>query len=350
MRDGADLATRSLGTSEINVRSPDTKRKWVDVLKIVLAVALVVALLLNTSVSQVREVFRGIAPGWLIASVLIFVLVSLTKGWQYYLLVQDKLSYASVLNVVLFQNVVTNLLAAGAGIVSSFALFTVEHGLKPSRVLGMFLLIKMGDLIQIWLFLLVSAWWVWDTVVVLQPIVILSLIAMTAGIGVFSAAILLRQRFLAVLRAVLSRLHLDRLAIVVRITNALEALAASDSEFLVGAMRRAVLGAFVYLLANLFYIYALARAFSLEIGLVPIVFVNAAQQLVSYLPIQVLGGLGVNDASAVYLFSLFGYATSELIAIMLGWRIFSYLVNAALFVYLLTIGAWIKRNSLEPQS
>ena len=331
------------------MRSPDTKRKWIDVLKIILAVALVIALLLNTSLSQVREVFRGIAPGWLIASALIFVLVSLIKGWQYHLLVQDKLSYASVLNVVLFQNVVTNLLAAGAGIVSSFALFTVEHGLKPSRVLGMFLLIKMGDLIQIWLFLLVSAWLVWDTVVVLQPIVILSLIAMALGIGVLFAVIFLRQRFLAVLRAVLSRLRLDRFSLVVRVSNGLEELAASDSEFLMDAVRRAVLGAFVYMLANLLYLYALTRAFGLEIDLLPIVFANSAQQLVAYLPIQVLGGLGVNEASMVYLFSLFGYPASQLIAILLGWRIFSYLVNAGLFVYLLAVGAWSKRTSVEPQ-
>lgn len=332
------------------MRSPDTKRKWINVAKIALAVALVIALLLNTSLSQIREVFREIAPGWLIASALIFILVTLTKGWQYHLMVHDKLSYASVLNVILFQNVVTNLLAAGAGIVSSFALFTVEHGLKPSRVLGMFLLIKLGDLIQIWLFLLVSGWLVWDTVVVLQPVVVLALIGIAAGIGVLSAAILLRQRFLAVFRAVLSSLRLDRFSVVVRVKDALEALATSDSAFLVDAVRRAVLGAFVYMLVNLLYLFALTRAFNFEIGLLPIAFVNSAQQLVAYLPIQVLGGLGVNDASAVYLFSLFGYATSQLIAILLGWRIFAYLVNAALFVYLLAVGAWNKRSSVEPQS
>ena len=332
------------------MRSADTKKRWIDVFKIVLAVALVIALLFNTSLSQIGEVFREIAPGWLIACVVIFILVTLTKGWQYHLLVQDKLSYASVLNVILFQNVVTNLLAAGAGIVSSFALFTVEHGLKPSRVLGMFLLIKLGDLIQIWLFLLVSAWLVWDTVVVLQPVVVLALMAIAAGIGVLLAAIFLRQRFLAVFRAVLSSLRLNRFSLVVRVRDALEALADSDSDFLMDAVRRAVLGAFVYMLANLSYLYALTRAFGLEIDLLPIVFMNSAQQLVAYVPIQVLGGLGVNDASAVYLFSLFGYATAQLIAVMLGWRIFSYFVNGLLLVYLLAVGAWNKRPSVAPES
>lgn len=332
-----------------NTVPPDSKNKWITVFKIVLALTLVAALLLNTSLSQIVEVFQEITPGWLAVSVLFFVFVNLSKAWQYHLLVQDKLPYSRVLNVTLIQNVVSNLLAAGAGIVSYFALFTAEHGIKPSRALGMFLLVKMGDLIQIWLFLLVSTWMVWDRVVFLQPFLILSLAAIAAGIGFFLAAIFLRQRFLAVFRAVLAALRVDQISFVSRLMDALEALVGSDSQFVRTAMRRAVWGAFVYLLVNLFWMYSITRALNFEIGVLPIVFVSMTQQLISYIPIQVLGGLGVIDASAVYLFSFFGYTSSELIPIMLGWRILYYVMNAGLFVWLLLAGVWGGGKSVEGQ-
>lgn len=333
-----------------NKASPERKKKWINALKIALALTLITVLVLNTSWSQVREVFREISPTWLLIATLVFIVMNMTKAWQYYLLVQDKLPYVSVMNVIMFQQVVTGMLAASAGIVSSFAMFAVEHGLKPSRVLGTFLLVKVGDLIPVWLCLLVTGWLLWDTIAVLQPILVLSLLGMTAGLGVFFAALLLRQRFIALLRTAFSRLRLDRISFVVRATNSLEALAASDNEFLVTATRRAVVGAFAYLLITLFGLYALTRAFNFDIGIVSLLFVHGAQQLVSYVPIQVLGGLGVTDTSAVYLFSLFGYATAQLIPMLLGWRIFAYMINGLLILYLLAAGAWNRRPSTEAQS
>jgi uncharacterized membrane protein YbhN (UPF0104 family) len=336
--------------SKTTVRSPDNKKKWINVLKIALALTLVAALLLNTSVLQISDVFREISPTWLILSTLLWIVMNMTKGWQYYLLAQDKLPFISVMNVIFLQNVVTGLLAAGAGLVSSFAVFAVEHGLKPSRVLGMFLLVKLGDLIMIWLFLLVTGWLLWDTILVLRPILILTMLGLTAGIGMFFAAVLLRQRFLAALGSLLARLRLNRFSLVTRIISGLEVLASSDDKFLAQAMRRALIGAFVFFLVNVLLLYALARAFAFDIGMTPLVFVHGAQQLVAYVPIHVLGGLGVTDTSAVYLFSLFGHATSQLIAMMLGWRIFGYLINGLLVVYLLAVGAWPKRPSVEMHS
>lgn len=339
-----------IGILDNTAASPDSKNKWINILKIALALALTAALLLNTSLPQIAEVVRGIAPAWLAVSALLFVLVNLAKAWQYHLLAQDKLPYSRVLNVILIQNVVSNLLAAGAGIVSYFALLSAERGIKPSRTLGIFVFVKMGDLIQIWLFMLVSAWMVWERVAALQPVLILSLTAIAVGVGFFLAAIFLRQRFIAFFRTILAALRVDRFSFVARLTDALEALAASDERFVRTAMRRAVWGAFVYLLANLAWMYSIVRALNFEIGMLPIVFVNTAQQLISYIPIQVLGGLGVVDASMVYLFSFFGYETSRLISIMVGWRILYYLMNAALFVYLLAAGVWGARKSLEGQA
>lgn len=317
-----------------------SRERLIPAFKVLLAVAIISILILNTSVSQIMEIWGKVSPIWLLIALFLFVLVNLAKAFQYHLLMYDKLPYSKVLNVTLIQNVVSNLLATGAGVASFFALLTAEHGVKASRTLGVFLLIKMGDLIQIWLFLLFSTWIVWDQVVFLRSFLTAALALIAAGIGLFFAAIFLRQKFLAVFRAFLAALRLDRISPLVRLMNALESLISSDNQFVVNSLRRAVFGAFIYLLANLVWTFSITRALNFDIGLVPIIFVSMIQQLISYLPIQIFGGLGVSDLSAVYLFSFFEYETALLIPIMLGWRILYYIMNIGVFVYLLLAGVW----------
>lgn len=313
---------------------------WSTALKLLLAVVIIIVLALNTSISELVAVLKGVSPVWLGALLILFVVNNMTKALQYYLLVEDKIRYSRVLNVTLIQNVVSNLLATSAGIASLFLLFRAEHDIKASRTLGMFLLVKVGDLIQIWLFLLVSTWLVWDQVGVLHFFLLVTLTVMTAGITFFLAAIFFRRTFLMAFRRLISALYLDRLSVLVRLLEALESLVSSDDRFVKRALWRAVWGAFFYMIANLLWNIVIINALGLKVGVLPIVFVSMIQYLISYIPIQVLGGLGVLDLGTIYLLSLFTYETSHLIPVMFGWRILFYVMNIIIFFYLLISGTW----------
>jgi uncharacterized membrane protein YbhN (UPF0104 family) len=134
------------------------------------------------------------------------------------------------------------------------------------------------------------------------------------------------------------------------ILDTIEAIAGLDNKFVLSILSRVLFGAFVYMLATLGWIYATLRTFQLSVDFMPLIFVGELQQLISYLPIQVLGGLGVTDLSTVYLFSLFGYEAELLIAIAVSARFLAYIMNAALFLYLLATGVWGKaRIGGKPQ-
>ncbi|MCE9646964.1 MAG: flippase-like domain-containing protein [Chloroflexi bacterium] len=336
-----------------NSNSPKPPRvartRWVNIFKLFLAVILIFVLLLNTSVDEFVRVFRGISPGWLLLAMFLFALTSMAKAFQYHLLVDDKLPYGSVLNVILIQNVVTNLLAAGAGIASFFTLLTTEHEIKASRALAMFLLVKLGDMIQIFLFLLIASWAVWDLIVPLHFLLIVLLAGIMLGVGGFFVIVFLRQRFFSAFRTLLVNLNIVRFSLIARLLDALESLVVSDSHFLNRSLRRAIIGSFVYMLATIAWSLATARAMNFPVGAVAVLFVILMQQILSLLPIQIMGGLGVNDLSAVYLYSFFGYGSAVFIPLMLGTRLLFYLWNAIILVYLVVSGAWKKPDKQQPE-
>ena len=58
------------------------------------------------------------------------------------------------------------------------------------------------------------------------------------------------------------------------------------------------------------------------------------EKILSIVPIQVFGGLGVSEAASLVLFGLFGFVESELAAVLIGMRILFTLTNLAALLYL----------------
>jgi uncharacterized membrane protein YbhN (UPF0104 family) len=90
----------------------------------------------------------------------------------------------------------------------------------------------------------------------------------------------------------------------------------------------------IYMTVTMVWIYASLMTFSFQIGFLPVVFTNTFMQLVSYLPIQVFGGLGVNETTLLYLYGIFSVSQPELAAVLIGVRILFYLMNLVVLLYL----------------
>jgi uncharacterized membrane protein YbhN (UPF0104 family) len=103
----------------------------------------------------------------------------------------------------------------------------------------------------------------------------------------------------------------------------------------------------LYMSLTMVWVYASLLAFSLKIDLMPAIFANSILQLMSYLPIQVFGGLGVTEISSMYLYSLFGLRQSEIIAPLLGVRLEFYLLNGLVLLYL-PVQAALSRRRADP--
>jgi uncharacterized membrane protein YbhN (UPF0104 family) len=90
----------------------------------------------------------------------------------------------------------------------------------------------------------------------------------------------------------------------------------------------------LYFACSLAWSYTVIQAFRIPIDLPGILFVSAMRQIISFIPIQVFGGLGVTEISALYLFGLFGIPVPELSAALLGMRIYTTLLSGLTLLYI----------------
>ena len=305
-----------------------------NIVKIIVALTLVGFILSETDFAHLLETLRNVSVPWLIVSIALYLVLTVLKALQYYLLVGEGIAYTEILNIVVVQNAISNFLTAGAGVASYLASLHVEHGVKVSRSLVMFMLTKVGDLIAIWVLVIVLGSLVWAQIETLHVAVIVLLAGMGIGLMVFFLTILYRQRFVALVNTVLTRLKLSQIGFVVKGMDVLTSLAEIDFGRILRALRITLTISFIYLGVTIAMIYASLMTFNLEMPLSAVGFVTVMNQLVSYFPIQVLGGLGVYEMSSLYLFGLFTTSSELLISALIGMRIIIYVRTLVPLLYL----------------
>jgi uncharacterized protein (TIRG00374 family) len=220
------------------------------------------------------------------------------------------------------------------------AMLKAEQNVKLSRSGSVFLLTKFGDLVSIGIYLALSSLLVWNDILPLHWLTLLLLLGIVAGLTLLLITILKREHFVGWTEKILRRLKLTKISLVERGLGALHSLAQGNQTLILKRLRTAVLLSLLYMTATMAFAYSGMRIFDVQVGIWAIIYVSSLMQLVSYVPIQVLGGLGVSEVTAVYLYSMFGVDQGEMSAVMLGLRALFYLMNAAMLLYFPLEALW----------
>ena len=305
-----------------------------NLIRVTLAFLLIFFVFSRTDFVALYALRNQVETGWILLAFGLFFLMTLLKAFQYHLFLKQDIRYLQMLNIVIIQNVVSNFVATGAGIASYFALSRLEQGVKLSRSGVAFILTKVGDVVAIWIFLLVSSILVWEQIMPLQGFVISLLFALGIAILIVVLSILLRQKFSSQIHRWLENLKLANLKYVRLGLDLLDEVVAQDEIFSMRLLGLATIYSLVYLLVTMWWFYANVRSFDVQIGLLAVVFVNVFIQLLSNIPIQAFGGLGVNESTSLYLYQFFYAEQQELASALIGIRILFYLMNLATLVYL----------------
>lgn len=313
-----------------------------NVLKILLALGLVFFVLSKTDVAELSSTLQNVSLVWLIISGVLFVFLTLLKTLQYYTLMRNELTYAQVLNLIIWQNAVSNFFLAGAGVLTYITTTRMEHEMKLSRSVTIFFLTKIGDLTAIWLALLISSRLVWSQIGILQiPVLVL-----LGGIGIalagFFLTILFRQRFVSTLDNILARMGVLRIKSVEKGISYLRSLAAIKQEKVLNLFGRLLVYSLMYLAITISWIYANLAIFHLQLNILALIFVGVLMQLISYFPVSVFGGLGINETSALYFWSFFDIPQDVLAPALIGVRVVFYLFNMIPLIYLPVYSTFLK--------
>jgi hypothetical protein len=305
-----------------------------NILKTLLAFLLMTFVLSRTDLRQLPDLFAGISIHWVVLSLVLFLSLTLFKALQYYVLISKEVTYPQVLNVVILQNMVSNFLASGAGVVSYLTLLRVEHDVKVSRSMAMFLLTKIGDLIMLWLALLVTTPMVWAHVGTIRNV----MTGLLVGIGLVPAfflfSLIFRRKFVILVLSVLDWLGYSRIGLIRKGMDMLQAMSEIEHSRLLGKFAQVFFLSLLYFVFSLAFYYSNFMIFNFRMDIPTLVFVNVFIQLISYIPIQIFGGLGVAEISSLYLWSIFGIRQSALAPILIGMRILFYQFNLVPLIYL----------------
>jgi uncharacterized membrane protein YbhN (UPF0104 family) len=313
-------------------RTLQPKTIW-NISKIVLAIALVWFVLSKTSLADIAILFKQISLTWISVSFVLFCLMTLMKAMQYYLLSGRQTPYLRVLSIVVMQNVVTNFIATGAGIASYLAMFTVDEGIKLRRAAATFIITKIGDLAAVWLMLIVVSAMLWNRIGGLRPAVVAILIVILFAMGAFVSLITRRQWFMQAINALANMLRLTGFPFVQRSLETLRFLTEQNMSGLFSLLRTAVICSLFYMTFTMLWVYANLQAYSMVIPASIVIFVNCWNQLISWIPIQVFGGLGVIETSQIILYGLFGIPVLRMATVSIGLRSNLYFFNLVSLLY-----------------
>ena len=311
-------------------------------LKIVLAFGLVLYVLSKSDLSTLLSTLQNASLFWLAISGVLYFMLTLLKALQYSVLMPGRLTYPQVLNIVIWQNAISNFFLAGAGIAAYITMTRLEHEVKVSRSVTIFLLTKVGDLIAIWVALLIASRFVWSEIGLLQAPVILLSLGLGSVILLFFLTILLRQRFLSALNRTLAWLKIARIKFIESGMNYLQSLAGMEQQKVLTTFGLLILYSFLYLAVTIACTYTNLATFHLQPDIFAVMFVSVLIQLVSYFPVSVFGGLGITETSALYFWSFFDIPQDILAPALIGIRVVFYLFNLIPLIYLPAYSAFIK--------
>jgi uncharacterized membrane protein YbhN (UPF0104 family) len=315
------------------IRTHKSIKIW-DIVKICLAVALLGYVASKTNFSQLLALRDRFSWGWFGVTFFLFSVMIAIKAAQYYYLINKKLPYSRVLEIVVLQNALMNFVATAAGIASYLTMLSAEKDVRLGRATISFVVVKMVDLMAVQILLLCSIFFLYPLPsAAIRIAVIISLIALLI-LAFFFGTILFRRSFAGLLRKLAVKFKLDGISFVRKGLDLFDALAEQDRGKIFRLITTAATLSLLYMAVTMAWGYARLRMFSFLMGIDVVTFVHSVLQIASWVPVHIFGGLGISETLSVYLFSLFGESQVELAAIMIGARLVFYIMNAFSLLYL----------------
>ncbi len=312
-------------------RHPRGTLFW-QLFKISLAVGLAGYVFSTIRLTDIKQLLSSAAPEWLALATLAFVLTTWCLSVRYYLLLRREVSLWQIIGVVLIQNAASSFVAGAAGILSYVGSLRGEHNVSIRLSVASLVIAKVADVVVIDLLLALTSFALRSEIYPLHTPIRILLTGISIGLLLLSLSFLLPKPFV-----VLGR-HLARIFLVKRFIPVRHRIQRLASQLVTVRNKTSVaLPLALSFLVSIFmalWVYAMARAFSLPLNFWQILFVSCITQLMTVVPIQVFGGLGIYEITSTFLYGLFGVTQQQSAPFLLAVRVSLYLLNAVLLLYL----------------
>jgi len=209
---------------------------------------------------------------------------------------------------------------------------------KVTRSATVFLVTKVMDLLFIGIFCGIASLFIWSQIAPLQSLIIVLLVGILLLTGLFLLAISLRHAFVAWMERALVRFRLQRSSFIQKTAEAVRLFITQKPHKVRRMVIRSFLSSFLFFTLTVALRALCYQLFSIPLGWWQIIFITCLLQVISFIPINIFGGLGVNEVSFLYLFGLVGLSSELIPTFIIGLRILYYLAVLISLLYLPAYG------------
>ena len=314
-----------------------------QLLKIGMAIALIAVVISEVSFKSLVMLLKRAAIPWFALSILAFYVVLWSMARRYWIIIGKTIEFHELLKIVVYQNIVGNLLTTAAGAAWYVGSLSNKHKIQVTKGLLSLLLARFGDLLTLLLTLSLATLVLWRQIPTLHVIVTVVIFLLIVVALLSLLMFILRRQLIEIADRVVAKFNLHKKVVVQRSFAALTAFADQEIDRS-GRSIGALTGYSVLTLGTmLLFAYCSLRIFGVQIDIWPVLFVVSLTQIMTLFPIQVLGGLGLHDISYLYLYGLFGIDHAEFAAVVVGLRITFYLTNLVFLVFIILARGLVTR-------
>jgi uncharacterized membrane protein YbhN (UPF0104 family) len=308
----------------------DRRNKWWVILKIFLGLVLFAFVLSKIRSQDVAALAQRISLPWLPVCLFIYIASVWCIAKRYHEIIGQDISFDKIFGIVVIQSVIGSMLANIAGITYYVAMLRGKYQVGLGNGIWSLVAARFFDIL-VWLpFFGVASWLLWSQLAPLHIVIILALVFMSAIVMGIALALTLRQRFLAMLKKILTKLSLDRFPLIQKIIGALESLVQGS---LLKNFRSLILYSLLILINSCALFYCTLKLFGISLDKAPVILMVIITQVLMLLPIHVFGGLGWLDVSHLYLYGLFGFGEHLIAPVIVGGRVVFYAMTLILLLY-----------------
>jgi uncharacterized membrane protein YbhN (UPF0104 family) len=319
--------------AQVNGLTPNMRLKkdriW-QILKITISLALISVVISQVSLKSLLLLWQRIAFPSFLLSILAFYVAVWSMARRYWILIGKRIPFHELFKIVLYQNIVGNLVTTAAGAAWYVGILSNEHKVEVAQCFLSLFLARFGDLLTLLVTLSFATLVVWQQIPTLHVVVTVVIFFLMAVVLLCLLILVLRRQLVEIASRILDKCHLHKKAVVRRIFAALTAFPnqkIDQSRLSIGPLT----GYSVLTLGMMMlFAYSSLQIFGVRIGIWTVIFVVSLTQVLTLVPVQVLGGLGLYDVTYLYLYGLFGVDSSEFATVVLGLRLCFYLTNLAL--------------------
>ena len=306
-----------------------------QVVKFATAFGLIAIVISEVNLESVSVLWKRVSMSWFLLSIVAFYGSIWFMARRYWSLIGTQISFKELFHFVIYQTIMGNMITTAVGAAWYVGALRNEGKIRITRSLFSLVAARFGDLVTLLVTLVIATLVVWRHVPTLQVliIVVISVLTGVALIGVLT--LIFRRRVVAFIGQVIDKRNLRGKSFLNRTLHQLTSFLNQEA-----AQYRQSIGPFsiysvLILLSMLIFAYSSLQIFGVRIEIWPVVFVVALTQIMSFLPVQVFGGLGIYDITYLHLYGIFGMDRSEFAAVIIGLRLCYYVANLSLLPLLL---------------